>query len=98
MTSVRALFPSEDDARAVAARLLADGFGAVVGRAPFAGEDDDEDHAWSLDTDAPAVMVELLADETDGWVEHEVAPSLRQPPLTLPDAPRRRHRPIADDT
>ncbi|MGN6782534.1 MAG: hypothetical protein ACTHJH_13620 [Marmoricola sp.] len=98
MTSVRALFATEDDARAVAARLLADGFTAVVGRAPFAGEDDDEDHAWSLDTEAPLVMVELLAEERDGWVEHEVAPSLRPPPLTLPDAPRRRHRPVRGDT
>lgn len=110
MTSVRALFASEDDARGVAARLLADGFAAVVGPAPFAGEDDDEDHAWSVDTDAPAVMVELLADEADGWVEHDpehdpehdtehdTGRALRPPPLALPDAPRRHHRPVRGDT
>lgn len=96
--TVRALFAAEDDARAVAARLLGDGFAAVVLRAPFAGEDDDEDHAWAVDTDAPVVMVEMLAEDAEGWVEHEPEPAARRPPVVLPAAPRRHHRPAGGDT
>lgn len=98
MPAVRALFAEEDDARAVAGRLVADGFAATVRRAPFAGEDDDEDHAWAVDTDAPAMMVELLAEDQDGWVEHEPDAALQPPPLQLPDAPRRHHRPVGGDS
>ncbi|MGN6252065.1 MAG: hypothetical protein ACTHNS_09670 [Marmoricola sp.] len=94
MPLVRAVFGEETGARAVGARLLSDGFAAAVVRAAFAGEDDDEDHAWALETDAPEVMVELLADEHDGWVEHEADPAHRPDPVELPAAPRRRHRPL----
>jgi len=88
--TVRAVFWEDAQARTVAARLRADGFEAVVGRERFAGEDDDEDHPWTVLTDAPAVMVELLAEPYDGWVDVE-PPDVRPPPapLRLPEAPRR---------
>lgn len=80
-----------DDARAVMRALSANGFATRLDRVPFAGEDDDEDHAWAVWTDAPPVMLELAADEFDGWVVHEEdAPRV---PLDLPDAPKRRHQP-----
>lgn len=87
---MRAVFDDEDDALAVAARLQGDGFTATVGRARFAGEDDDEDQPWQVETDAPEVMLEILVEQRDGWVEHVTpAPSA---PLDLPAAPRRVHR------
>ena len=88
---MRAIFFDEDDARAVAARLRADGFEASVARERLAGEDDDEDHPWAVLSDAPELMVEMLVDEYDGWLDAEdaapAAPPL--PPLDLPAAPRR---------
>ena len=54
--TVRALFWEETYAALVASRLQSDGFTAERGRERFAGEDDDEDHAWVVVTDAPAVM------------------------------------------
>lgn len=90
--SVRVLFAAEDRARASAERLLRGGFEASLQRQPFAGEDDDEDHAWALVTDAPDPMVELLAEEYEGWVEHDLPPAAHpHRPLDLPLAPRRRH-------
>ncbi len=94
VTGLRAVFYEEDDARAVAEQLARDGFEASVGRERLAGEDDDEDHPWAVLSDAPAFVLELLADARDGWVEHEeAAPSGRRsdvpPPPPLPDAPRR---------
>jgi hypothetical protein len=41
---VRGIFFDEDDARAVVARLIADGYAAHLERERLAGEDDDEDH------------------------------------------------------
>ena len=88
---MRAIFFDEDDARAVAARLRSDGFEASVARERLAGEDDDEDHPWAVLSDAPELMVEMLVDEYDGWLDAEdeapAAPPL--PPLDLPAAPRR---------
>jgi len=89
---VRAIFFDEDDARAVAARLVADGFSAEVGRDRFAGEDDDEDHPWFVRTDAPDFVLELVVDETDGWLDDE-APTPPATPLDLPATPRRVKRP-----
>jgi 8-oxo-dGTP diphosphatase len=88
---VRAIFFEEDDARAVAARLRADGFEASVARERLAGEDDDEDHPWAVLSDAPELMVEMLVDEYDGWLDAEdTAPAAPPvPPLDLPAAPRR---------
>jgi hypothetical protein len=88
---VRAVFHEEDDARAVVARLRRDGFEADTARERFAGEDDDEDHPWAVVTDAPEFALELLAEEYDGWVDHDAAPppAPPAPPLDLPSAPRR---------
>jgi hypothetical protein len=96
---VRAIFFEEDDARAVAARLLADGFEADVARERLAGEDDDEGHPWAVLSDAPDFMVELLVDEHDGWLDAaddaaQATPPL--PPLDLPAAPKRIKRPTGD--
>ena len=87
----RGIFFDEDDARAVAARLASDGFDVHVERERLAGEDDDEDHPWAVVTDAPAVVLELLVDQHDGWYdEEEPGPALPvRPPLDLPAAPRR---------
>jgi MoxR-like ATPase len=89
--TVRVALDAEDDARAVADRLRAAGFAARVERDRFAGEDDDEDHAWVVLTDAPPFLVEVVAEEYDGWVDDALdAPADPPPaPLALPDAPRR---------
>jgi len=88
---MRGVFFDEDHARAVVARLLRDGFDASCERVPFAGEDDDEDHPWVVASDAPVVMLELLVEEHDGWLEPDEAPP-PPTPLDLPTAPRRLKR------
>jgi len=109
MGHVRAIFFDEDDAAAVVARLVRDGFEAHVERERLAGEDDDEDHPWAVLSDAPELVLEVLVDEFDGWLDHDdeapdaqaPAPALRLPPLRdpaatpppLPSAPRRVKRP-----
>ncbi len=89
----RAVFHEDHDALAVATRLRADGFAAQVSKERFAGEDDDEDHAWAVDTDAPDFVLELFLDEHDGWLDGdgpaEQRPRGAVPPLDLPDGPRR---------
>lgn len=80
----------EDDAHAVIRALTANGFATRLDRVPFAGEDDDEDHPWAVWTDAPHMMLELAADEFDGWVVYE--DSAARAPIDLPQAPKRRHR------
>lgn len=60
-----------------------------------AGEDDDEDHPWAVLTDAPEVVVELLVEAHDGWldvVDPEAPPVLPSRPLHLPAAPRTSYR------
>ena len=89
---MRGVFFDEDHARAVVARLVREGFDASCSREPFAGEDDDEDHPWAVVTDAPAVLLELLVEEFDGWLE-SATPVPPPAPLVLPDAPRRLKRP-----
>jgi hypothetical protein len=88
---VRAVFHEEDEAAAVVARLRTDGFDAEVVRERFAGEDDDEDHPWAVVTDAPEFVLEILAEEYDGWVDHEDTSPAPPPaaPLDLPAAPKR---------
>ncbi len=86
---VRGIFFDEDDARAVVARLVADGYDARVERERLAGEDDDEDHPWAVVTDAPAVVLELLVDERDGWLDADDDAPPPRAPLDLPAAPRR---------
>ena len=63
---MRGIFFDEDDARAVVARLVADGYDARTERERLAGEDDDEDHPWAVLTDAPELVLELLVDRYDG--------------------------------
>lgn len=90
--TLRAVFFEEDDARAVADRLVRDGFDAEVSVDRLAGEDDDEDHPWVVVTDAPELVLEVLADAHDGWLDHdggEEQPPVPPAPLDLPDAPRR---------
>ncbi|WP_109509328.1 hypothetical protein [Nocardioides speluncae] len=86
---MRGIFFDEDDARAVAARLVGDGFDATVSRERLAGEDDDEDHPWAVLTDAPELLLEPLIDEYDGWLDAEDPSQPTLPPLDLPAAPKR---------
>ncbi len=90
MTSYRAVFFDEDDARTVARLLLSDGFSADVVRERLAGEDDDEDHPWAVLSDAPEVVVELLVEQYDGWLDvvEPEAPTAAPRPLDLPPGPR----------
>lgn len=88
---MRGVFFDEDHARAAVARLVRDGYEATCRREPFAGEDDDEDHPWTVETDAPEVALELLVEQYDGWLEPDEAPPPATP-LVLPDAPRRTKR------
>ena len=94
--STRGIFFDEDDARAVVARLVADGYAARVERERLAGEDDDEDHPWAVLTDAPALVLELLVDEYDGWLDAGETTDggldrldQRPAPLELPTEPRK---------
>lgn len=92
---MRVVFHERDEAERVVVRLRADGFRADLVRERFAGEDDDEGHPWSVLTDAPEIVVEVVAEEYDGWVDHEDVPGVPQPSqgLDLPDGPRRIKRP-----
>ena len=86
----RVLLDDRDDAEAVAELLRGEGYAAWVEREAFAGEDDDEDHVWAVGSDAPAVRLEILADERDGWFDvEEPAPTRGPAPVDLPHAPRR---------
>jgi len=89
---LRAVLFEEEHALAVAERLRAAGFEARVTRERYAGEDDDEDHPWAVTTDAPALIVEPLVDEHDGWLDEGPEPVAADPPLDLPTGPRRQHR------
>lgn len=96
MAGARGVFFDGDDARLAAERLRRDGFEAEVARQPLAGEDDDEDHPWVVVTDAPVVMLELLVEAHDGWLEEAAAPP-PPVPLVLPRPPRRLHRDTPED-
>lgn len=92
-SGLRAIVFDEDDATAIEARLRADGFDAWVERERLAGEDDDEDHPWAVLSDAPELVLEVLVDEYDGWLDREhdgPRPGWTPPkPLDLPTQPRR---------
>ncbi len=95
---MRGIFFDEDQARTVVARLVRDGYDATLARERLAGEDDDEDHPWAVLTDAPAIVLELLVEQFDGWLDDDVAtPDPRVggglPPVELPTAPKRIKRP-----
>lgn len=91
---MRAIFFDEDTARAVEQRLVADGYAARVERERLAGEDDDEDHPWAVLTDAPELVLDVLVDRYDGWLDLAEPPAGEASgvPLELPDQPRRLHR------
>ncbi|GAA4697740.1 hypothetical protein [Nocardioides conyzicola] len=89
---MRGIFFDEDDAAAVVARLRSSGYDAHAERERLAGEDDDEDHPWAVLTDAPELVLELLVDEYDGWLDAAEEPPAR-PPLELPTEPRKIKRP-----
>ena len=63
--SYRAVFFDAAHARAAAQRLVTDGFTAQVLR----NRRPDGDHDWVVVSDAPEVMLELLVDQYDGWLE-----------------------------
>ena len=95
---MRGIFFDEDQARTVVARLVRDGYDASLARERLAGEDDDEDHPWAVLTDAPAVVLELLVEQFDGWLDDDVANTDPRvggglPPVELPTAPKRIKRP-----
>ncbi|MGN0065243.1 MAG: hypothetical protein ACI379_13475 [Nocardioides sp.] len=94
---MRAIFFDDSAARSAAARLVAAGYSAETVRERLAGEDDEEDHPWAVLSDAPEFVMDMLADEFDGWLDLEepaaAAPEL--PPLVLPQAPQRVKRPDA---
>jgi hypothetical protein len=94
MGPVRGIFFDEDDARAALVKLQADGYDATLSRERLAGEDDDADHPWAVTTDAPELVLELLVDACDGWLDtdhREDGPTA--PPLDLPTGPLRVKRP-----
>lgn len=96
MGRVRGIVFDEDAAREIERRLRAGGFEATVTRERYAGEDDDEDHPWAIETDAPAFTLDLLLEAHDGWLDDAPAATDQHTapaqPQDLPDAPRRRHR------
>ena len=89
---VRGIFFDEEDAAAVVARLVAAGYDARSVREQLAGEDDDEGHPWAVLTDAPELVLDLLVDEFDGWLDVD-EPQPSHPPLELPTEPRKIKRP-----
>jgi hypothetical protein len=87
----RGIVFDEGAAREIERRLRHDGYAVTLTRERYAGEDDDEDHPWAIETDAPPVALDLLLDAHDGWLD-DAADQPAATPLVLPDAPRRRHR------
>jgi hypothetical protein len=69
MVLVRGIFFDEDEARAAVASLASDGYEAELVRERLAGEDDDLDHPWAVLTDAPGIVLELLVERYDGWLD-----------------------------
>ena len=100
MCGVQAIFFDEDDARAAATRLSGAGWTCDVGRVRLAGEDDDADHPWAVASDAPELLLEILVDELDGWLDREHgAPTggwQAASPIELPTQPRRIKKPNED--
>lgn len=94
-TRLRGVFFEEEHAVAVAARLREEGWDAEVVRERYQGEDDDEDHPWAVVSDAPELVMEILVDEFDGWLDDgtPITPDELPAPLDLPAAPKRIKRP-----
>lgn len=96
---MRGIFFDQADAMAAARALAADGYRATIAREPYAGEDDDEGHPWSVATDAPLFQLELLVDQYDGWLDADAHPAADpgSRPLPLPTEPRRVIRTVGED-
>jgi len=86
-----AYFFERTDAEEVRRRLASTGIDAVVRRERFHGEDDDEDHPWTVVTADPAAagLLKELAAAHDGWLDtaEPVRPVTEAP--VLPAAPKR---------
>jgi len=87
-----AYFFEREDAEEVARRLAADDL--TVRRERFHGEDDDEDHPWTLvlPPDIDPVLAEELITRYDGWLQTSSQSAPPRTPPPLPTAPRRGHR------
>lgn len=94
-TRLRGIFFDEEEAATVAARLRSEGWEAELVRERYQGEDDDEDHPWAVVSDAPELVMEILVDEFDGWLDDgtPIEPTGLPAPLDLPAAPKRIKRP-----
>ncbi len=90
---MRGIFFDEDDARAVVTRLVSHGYDARAERERLSGEDDDEGHPWAVLSDAPELVLELLVEEYDGWLDAGDDDEPAAPPLELPSEPRKIKRP-----
>ena len=66
---MRAVFYERDDASAAADALRRQGYAASLHKERFAGEDDELDHPWALETDAPEAAVAGVVDDETGWRE-----------------------------
>ncbi len=86
---MRGIFFDAEDARAVADRLLAEGWSAEVVRERLAGEDDEEAHPWAVLSDAPEAVLDPLVDRHDGWLDVDEPEAPRVVPPELPSQPRR---------
>lgn len=84
---LRGVLFEEADALAVVQALVSQGWSADLSRERFQGEDDDEDHHWAVETDAPEMLLEMLIEEYDGWLD--VPEETPTAPLDLPTGPRR---------
>ena len=91
--TLRAVFFDEETAEQVATQLVAGGFAATAVRERLHGEDDEEDHPWAVVTDAPAILVEVLVDRYDGWLDDDEPEKPSPDPVELPRSPKRHHRP-----
>ncbi len=89
---LRGIVFEEPDALAVASALRRSGYRAEIVRERLAGEDDDEGHPWAIVTDAPAMLLEVLIDEFDGWLDVPEPSAPTSPPLTLPPGPKKLKR------
>lgn len=87
----RLILFEREDADAAAERLGEEGWRAEVVRERYHGEDDDEDHPWAVISDAPAMVLELLADAFAGWLDlPEQQPDVSTAaPVALPSEPKR---------
>ena len=80
-------FDAEEDAAELIAALTAEGYSATLREEPFAGEDDAQDHGWTLHVEPFDDGVVAMVDVYGGWLPGD--PHLAPDPPDLPDEPRR---------